>query len=148
MKKSSKKERLADIAEYLKLPDPLTEPHLDRFAAESRAKQIRILAELRGRTVEDNVELPLYALALSIVLAFVAGPKVIEFPENLIAAGVVGVVVGVVLTLPVLLVVGLPMFLQHLRRTDAIVLLAAYEAELSRRYSARGRSARAWQRTH
>lgn len=35
-----------------------------------------------------------------------------------------------------------------LRSATASALIAAYEAELTRRYAAKGREARAWQRTH
>lgn len=122
---------------------------VDRFAELSRAQQLEVLTTLRGRGMEDNFQLPLFAIILPIILTMSLGfsdikPLTGPLWANYIALALVGFLMALILGLAI----GIPLFVRDLRRMNAVTLLAAYEDELDRRRAMEGREGRRWRRAH
>jgi hypothetical protein len=122
---------------------------VDRFADLSRAEQLEVLTTLRGRGMEDNFELPLFAIVVPIVTALAVGlmdvkPLAGPLWADLIALALMGFVLGIVLGAPI----AIPLLRREARRKSALALLAAYEDELVRRRAMGGREGRRWRKAH
>ena len=137
-----------DVAAHLHRDVDVTTERLDRFAHEPRAVQLRVLAALREKAVEDNLELTLIAISLAIflpLLTFVAAPKTTVL--SFWALTLVSIAIAA-LVLVVLAPVAWAAVKEHRRREIATVWLGAYLDELERRRGQRGRAARRWRATH
>jgi len=122
---------------------------VDAFAEAPRAEQVQALGELRKRVEDDStaIELGLLGAALGALFTIVGPGDALPEVTNVLT----GLVFGILGGLTVVLVVSPGLFaiaLRSNRRDAAAAWLTAYEDELARRRSARGRHARAWQRAH
>ncbi len=136
------------VAEFTKL-EPVSVERVDKFAELSRGQQVEILAALRARSVEDNLELAAFGIVIPIVVSLsigLVGINRLTGPAwaNWIAIGVASFLVAGSIML-VLSVLVLP---RESRRKNALTWLAAYEDEIARRRSMPGREGRMWRRSH
>lgn len=124
---------------------------VDAFADASRREQLAALTELRLAYANDDHVSVLGATSL-VVSAFLVLSVPLLLPAADVPASWLARVILAIVILAMLLIVCVQLLIDlarsHVRRERAYAWIAAYEAELSRRYGLRGRAARAWQRTH
>lgn len=138
-----------DARRHLYKDHNVTVERVDAFAEDSRAVQLEVLTELRSDINDETLTLSLSALVFAIVIPTAAGfvnvrPLDGEIWAIAIAMAIVGLVLGLVLAGAL----GLPVWVERMRRVRAHTWLRAYEDELARRRSQRGRVARRWQAEH
>jgi hypothetical protein len=129
--------------------EPVSLDRVNKFAELSRAQQLDVLTTLRGQGMQDNFELPLFAIVIPIIVTLGIGftdirPLTGPIWANTVALGVFGFLMAIGIGL----VVGVPLLLREMRRKSAVTLLGAYEDELVRRRAMRGGEGRRWRRTH
>jgi len=122
---------------------------IDAFAELPRDRQLDILTSLRGRSVEDHLELAMFGILLPIVISVSLSFTKIEPLEGpWWVKSIIMLALGLLLAVPVVTIVGVPLILRDIKRKNALVWLAAYEDELARRRGMSGRVARRWQKIH
>jgi len=139
-----------DVARHIHLDQAVTDELLKRFALDGRKTQLAVLSELRKRSVDDNVELPLIAIILAFVLPFLSifALHETEAKAPLWVTVILASVFALVITIVVTIAFGLGPMRRHSQRVNALVWLPAFEDELTRRRGMTGRQARAWRRVH
>jgi hypothetical protein len=143
------KEIPEEIDRFIHMGTDVTGERLDVFANADRTTQLKVLAFLRGRSVDDTIDLSIFAIVLAVVIPLSTIGLPAEIPELTIVGRIVGdLIVALAVVLGVGLSVALPAIRRQERRTRATVWLRAYEDELARRHAQRGRAARRWKATH
>ena len=138
-----------EIAKHIHSDINVDQPRLDALAEEPRTIQLLVFAALRERTVEENVELPVAAIAFAVILPFAATfvtPEESDAP--LWAKAIVIGVLALVFTIVIFLAIGLSPLQRHRRRELATVWIGAFEDELARRHRNRSWSTRRWRKSH
>jgi len=138
-----------EVMAHIHSSTAITIAQLDDFARAPREIQVRVLAKLREQTVENNVDLALFALVISVALPIVGFTSTGTVSDSPLWARVVVVcVMALLVTFLVTVVVGWTPIRNHRRRETAVVWLGAFQDELDRRNRQRGCAARKWRATH
>ena len=138
-----------EIKAHLHNSNEVTLDRLDQFADAPRHVQVRVLAQLRERTVENSVELALTAVIFAILMPLVTAMFVPEpVVGDLLVKVIVASAIGLFFTVVFGLMIGWGPISRQITRTNAIVWLGAFEAELDRRRGQPGRRARMWRAHH
>jgi len=124
----------------------VTPTNLFAFGDAAPDTQLEVLSVLRGRVHDQSpaVEVALGATAVAFISLFFTPNAV---PENapFFARIVIGLVIGAGAA-AVLLPVFIGPYLRASRQAVAAIWLAAYQDEMTRRWSQKGRAARRWRR--
>lgn len=134
--------------------DRVTPERVAAFAGASRDEQLKVLAELRRRSVDDinDVQISIMVAAFGALSVLFVAPGLSThvlkagtsaWAVELAAAIAAGAVVGIVL-LPIIVFA----VLNSRRRERATIWLRAYEDEIQRRWLQPGWRARVWRRNH
>ncbi len=122
---------------------------VDAFGDLTRGEQLAILSRLRSRGSKDNAEFAVVSILVPIVVSLsIALSRIDPLEGPLWARTIALVVVGGAFGLVLAASLGIPLVLRHQRRVNALGWLAAYEDELARRRTLKGREWRRWQATH
>lgn len=138
-----------DVSAHLYRDTDVTTERLESFAQAPRHVQLRVMAALRERAVEDNLELTIMAILLAIILPIASiGIAPEATPAPLWAKVAAAIILGLLLGFVFGAIIGWRPIRDHRRRQVATVWLGAYQDELERRRAQPGRSARRWRAMH
>jgi protein-S-isoprenylcysteine O-methyltransferase Ste14 len=155
MTNRGKAEEVAGSSEHLHMDRQVTRARLECFAAADVEVQLEVLASLRAKAADQEATqtLALQSMAVAVLAIFLAFvPGIVPQTRTVSLDPSAWIISAIAVLVVVILIVLAPVVVDQTRlsrkRERATVWLGAYEDELNRHRSGRGRAARRWRREH